>query len=131
MPLFLSEVFLFRFSVSVCTKVEPMSEGFDSVPLLMASLLGAKAFIEYRASLVSDFDLVASCFGERSFYCCFRVHGIRLVKNFIPLQVSPVRKRLRAFKSKRVMVLSMTKGHLLLTSPSLFTSCFKQKNEVS
>jgi hypothetical protein len=28
-----------------CTKVEPMSEGFDSVPLLMASLFDAKALV--------------------------------------------------------------------------------------
>jgi hypothetical protein len=33
-----------------------MSEGFDSVPLLMASLFDAKALVEYGANFVSDFD---------------------------------------------------------------------------
>jgi hypothetical protein len=55
---------LFGFSVSICMKVKPMCEGSDSVPLLMASLFGAKALVEYRVNLVSDFILVASCFGK-------------------------------------------------------------------
>jgi hypothetical protein len=41
-----------------------MSEGYDSVSLLMASLFGAKVLVEYRASFASDFDHVTSCFGE-------------------------------------------------------------------
>jgi hypothetical protein len=64
MPLFSSNDFLFEFSVSICTRVEPMSEGYDSVSLLMASLFGAKVLVEYRASFASDFDHVTSCFGE-------------------------------------------------------------------
>jgi hypothetical protein len=55
----------------------------------MASLLGAKVLVEYRANLVSDFDPKTSCFGERSFYCC-------LIKNLTPLRASPVRKRVQA-----------------------------------
>jgi hypothetical protein len=60
-PLFSSEVFLFGFSVSICTKVEPMSEGSDSAPLLMTLLFNAKALVKYRANFVSNFDPVASC----------------------------------------------------------------------
>jgi hypothetical protein len=100
------------FNVSICTKVEPMSEGSDSAPLLMASLFGAKALIEHKANLVSDFDLVASCFGEQSFYFCFGVHGLRLSKNLTPLRVSPIRKRVRASESKHAALRSMLKAHL-------------------
>jgi hypothetical protein len=63
MPLFLSEVILFGFSISICTKVEPMSKGSDSAPLVMTSLFGAKALVKYRASFASVFDPVTSCFG--------------------------------------------------------------------
>jgi hypothetical protein len=45
-------------------KIEPMSKTSDSTPSLMALLFSTKALIEYRANLVSDFDLVASYFGE-------------------------------------------------------------------
>jgi hypothetical protein len=41
-----------------------MSEGSDSMRLLMASLFGANALIKYRANLVSIFDPDALCFGE-------------------------------------------------------------------
>jgi hypothetical protein len=37
---------------------------FDSAPLLVALLFSAKVLDEYRANFVSDFDPVASCFGE-------------------------------------------------------------------
>jgi heme/copper-type cytochrome/quinol oxidase subunit 3 len=63
--------------------------------MLMASLFSAKALVEYGANLVSDFDPDASYFGEQSFYYCFRVHSIHLIKNFTPLCASPVRKRVR------------------------------------
>jgi hypothetical protein len=36
---------------------EPMSEGFHSAPLLMASLLSANVLVEYKANLLSYFDL--------------------------------------------------------------------------
>jgi hypothetical protein len=58
-----------------------MSEGADSAPMLMASLFGTVALVEYGANLVNDFDCVASCFGKQSFYYCFEVHGLCLVKN--------------------------------------------------
>jgi hypothetical protein len=48
-----------------------MSEGFDSAPLLMASLFSVNALVKYRVNFVSDFDLVNSSFGERSFYYIF------------------------------------------------------------
>jgi hypothetical protein len=56
-----------------------MSEGSNSMPLLMASLFGAKAIIKYEANLVSDFDPEALCFGERSFYYFFGIHRLRLI----------------------------------------------------
>jgi hypothetical protein len=110
--LFSLEVFLFGFSILICTKVEPMSKGSDSVPLLMASLFGAKVFVEYRANLVSDFDLVATCFGERRFYCCFKVHGLCHIKNLTPLWVFPVRKRVQASESKCATLCSVLRNCL-------------------
>jgi heme/copper-type cytochrome/quinol oxidase subunit 3 len=77
-----------------------MSEGSDSAPSLMALLFSTKAFAEYRGNLVSDFDLVASSFGEQSFYCCFGVYGLRLIKSITPLRVSLVRKRVQPSESK-------------------------------
>jgi hypothetical protein len=45
-----------------------MSEGFDSAPLLMASLPNAHALVEYRAKLVSDFNPEFSHFwGNKAF----------------------------------------------------------------
>jgi hypothetical protein len=41
-----------------------MSDGSDSVPLLMALLFSVEVLVKYGANLVSDFDPVASCFGE-------------------------------------------------------------------
>jgi hypothetical protein len=38
-----------------------MSEGSNSAPLLMASLHGTKALVEYRAKIVSDFDPEGAC----------------------------------------------------------------------
>jgi hypothetical protein len=38
-----------------------MSEGSDSVPLLMASLFNAKALVKYGANFVSDFNHEALC----------------------------------------------------------------------
>jgi hypothetical protein len=68
MSLFSKEVFLFEFSVflihETCVNVEPMSERSNSTPSLMASLFSARVLVEYRASFASNFDLVASCFGE-------------------------------------------------------------------
>jgi hypothetical protein len=39
-----------------------MSERSVSVPLLMASLLGAKVLVKYGSSLAGDFDPEVSCF---------------------------------------------------------------------
>jgi hypothetical protein len=64
---------------------EPISEGSDSVPLLMASLFSTKVLVKYGANFVSDFDPVASCFGEQSFYYYFEVNKLRLVKNLTTL----------------------------------------------
>jgi hypothetical protein len=44
--------------VLICSEVEPMSEGADSAPMLMASLFGTVALVEYGANLVNDFDCV-------------------------------------------------------------------------
>jgi hypothetical protein len=52
------------FGVLICSEVEPMSDGSDSVPLLMALLFSVEVLVKYGANLVSDFDPVASCFGE-------------------------------------------------------------------
>jgi hypothetical protein len=49
-PLFALEVYF-----------EPMSEGSDSTPFLMASLFNMKVHIEYGANNVSDFDPKALC----------------------------------------------------------------------
>jgi hypothetical protein len=38
-----------------------MSKGSDSAPLLMISLLGAKALVKYKAKLVRDFDPEGPC----------------------------------------------------------------------
>jgi heme/copper-type cytochrome/quinol oxidase subunit 3 len=89
-----------------------MSEGSDSTHLLMASLFSTEALMEYRNNIVSNFDSVASCFGEQSSYYCFGVHGLHLIKKLTPLWASLVRKRLWALKSKRVVLLSMMKVHL-------------------
>jgi hypothetical protein len=64
----------------------------------MALVFSAKMPVEYGANLVSDFDLGASCFGEQSFYCCFGVHRLCLIKNLTPFWASPVRKRVWALK---------------------------------
>jgi heme/copper-type cytochrome/quinol oxidase subunit 3 len=77
-----------------------MSEGSDNAPSLMASLFGAKALIEYGANFVSDFDFVDSCIGEGSFYYCFRIHGLHLIKNLTGLRVSLVRKTVHASENK-------------------------------
>jgi hypothetical protein len=61
----------------------------------MASLLGAKALVKYGTNLVCDFDPEDSCFGERSFYCCFGIHRLYLIENLTPLRSSPLRKRVR------------------------------------
>jgi hypothetical protein len=45
--------------------LKPMSEGSDSVPLLMASLFSAKALVEYSANLVSDFNRVLMFWGKK------------------------------------------------------------------
>jgi heme/copper-type cytochrome/quinol oxidase subunit 3 len=70
-----------------------MSEGSDSTPLLMALLFSAKALVEYGANHVSDFDLEGSFFGERSFYYCFGIHRLHIVRILTPLRASLVRKR--------------------------------------
>jgi hypothetical protein len=41
-----------------------MSEESDSAPLLVSSLFSAKALVECRVNLVSDFDPKASSFVE-------------------------------------------------------------------
>jgi hypothetical protein len=56
-----------------------MSEGSDSTHLLMASLVGTKELVECKANLVSYFDTGFTYFWERSFYCCFEVHKLRLI----------------------------------------------------
>jgi hypothetical protein len=92
--------------------VEPMSEGPDSMPPLMDFLFRSKTLVEYRANFVSDFDPVASCFGERSFYYYFRVHGLLLIKNLTPLWVFHVRKRVWTLESKRATLHSTTEARL-------------------
>jgi hypothetical protein len=93
-------------------KIEPKSKGSNCAPSLMSSLFSAKAFVEYRGNLVSDFDLVASSFGEQSFYCCFGVYGLRLIKNITPLSVSLVRKRVQPSESKCAALRSTLNAHL-------------------
>jgi hypothetical protein len=51
----------------------------------MASLFSTKVLVKYGANFVSDFDPVASCFGEQSFYYYFEVNKLRLVKNLTTL----------------------------------------------
>jgi heme/copper-type cytochrome/quinol oxidase subunit 3 len=97
---------LFGFGVSVCTKGETMSEGSNSVPQLMALLFSVKALVEYRANFVSDFDPMASRFGEQSFYYYFGVHGLCLIKNLTPLRVSSVKKKVQASERKCVILCS-------------------------
>jgi hypothetical protein len=75
-----------------------MSEGPDSAPLLMASLVSVATPVEYEANLVSYFDYGHVSFGERSFYWCFRVYRPCLVINLTPSQASPVRKSAQALK---------------------------------
>jgi hypothetical protein len=41
----------------------------------------------------------SSCFGERSFYYCFEIYRLCLVKNLTLLWASPVRKRVWALKA--------------------------------
>jgi hypothetical protein len=96
----------------ICVKVELMSKGSDSAPPLMALLFSAKALVEYKANFVRDFELVDLCLGEGSFYYCFRVHGLRLVKNLTPLWVSPMRKRLWTSESKLATLCSIMKARL-------------------
>jgi heme/copper-type cytochrome/quinol oxidase subunit 3 len=85
-----------------------MSDESDSAP----SLFSAKALVEYRANIFSNFNPMDSCFGEGIFYCFFGVHGLRLIKNITPLWVSPVRKKAQASEWKRAMLHSTTKAHL-------------------
>jgi hypothetical protein len=55
------------------------------------------AFVECRARAASDFDISdLMVWGNGSLYCCFGVHGLRLIKNPTPSRASPVRKRVRA-----------------------------------
>jgi hypothetical protein len=44
-----------EFGVLICTKLEPLSNGSDSTPPLMASLFNTIALVKYRANFVSDF----------------------------------------------------------------------------
>jgi hypothetical protein len=71
----------------------------------MVLLFSAKTLVKYGANLVSDFNGVASCFVERSFYYCFGVHKLHLVKNLTPLRASPTRKWVWASKSRCAMLL--------------------------
>jgi hypothetical protein len=41
-----------------------MSEGSDSMPLLIALLFGARVLVEYRSNFISDFNPLVSYFGE-------------------------------------------------------------------
>jgi hypothetical protein len=49
-------------------EVEPVSEGSDSTPPLMALLFNAKVLVEYIANFVSDFDPVTVCFWGRKLF---------------------------------------------------------------
>jgi hypothetical protein len=84
----------FVFCALTCMKIELMSGG------------------GYGTNRVSDFDPMDSCFGEGSFYYFFGIHGLRLIKNLTPLRVSPMRKRVRALKSKIAMLCFTTKASL-------------------
>jgi hypothetical protein len=53
-------------------------------------------FVEYGASIASDFDSGDQCFGEQSLYYFFEVNGLRLFKTHTPSQAFPVRKRVRS-----------------------------------
>jgi hypothetical protein len=62
--------------------------------------LSLVAFVKYRASLGSNFDVsYLDVLGNRSLYYYFGVPRLRLLKNLTPSQASPVRKRVRAIKN--------------------------------
>jgi hypothetical protein len=106
---------------SIYTMFDPTSKGFDSAPSLgWLRSLSLMVFVEYRARFASDFDLTNSMFwGKRSFYYCFRVHGLHIIKNLTTSWASLVRKRVQASEIKRMRLSSTTKAHLKLTSHSL------------
>jgi hypothetical protein len=63
-------------------------------------------------TLLAILTLWPHVFGEWSFYCCFRVHMLRLVKNLTHFWVSPVGKRVRASESKCTTLCSTMKARL-------------------
>jgi hypothetical protein len=63
-------------------------------------------------SLLVILTLWTHALGEGNFYYCFRIHGLRLIKNLTPLQVSLVRTRVWALERKNEMLQSMMKTHL-------------------
>jgi hypothetical protein len=72
-PLFSLEVFF-----------EPMSEGSDSAPLLMASLCSAWVLVEYEANLISDFDQVRCFRGNEAFIAASGYMGSASLKTSRP-----------------------------------------------
>jgi hypothetical protein len=91
--LFLSPLDFMGASFFIRCIFEPMSEGSDSTPLLMASIASAWALVEYEANLVSDFDLVHSFGGNEAFIAASGYMGSALLNTS---RASPVRKRVRA-----------------------------------
>jgi hypothetical protein len=57
------------------------------MPLLMATLLGARMSVECQANLVSYFDLGSHSFGERSFYCHSGYKGSTSLKTSHPCRL--------------------------------------------
>jgi hypothetical protein len=76
------------------------------------SCICVKPLSNNKLTLLAILTLYDQCFGEENFYYDFGIHRFCLVKNLTPLRVSPVRKRVRALKSKFALLDSIMKAHL-------------------
>jgi hypothetical protein len=100
LPLFLSKVFvlsLLYFGVAsffiggFC--FEPSTKGCDNALLVIGfGLPGIIGFIEYGASVASDFDSGGRYFREGAYIAASGLHGLYLIKNLTPLRLPLWRK---------------------------------------
>jgi hypothetical protein len=93
-------------------KLMSWGEGLIVHILLMVPLFCIKRLSNRKLILLAISSLHTQCFGEGSFYYCFGIHRLHLIKNLTLLRVSPVRKSIAIFEVT-------LKAHLYSTIPPL------------
>jgi hypothetical protein len=79
-----------------------------------------------KLTLLAILTLRSHSFGERSFYCCFGVHWLHLIKNLTPLRASPVKKWVRALKTS-VRCYSCRGGSFIVHETSIYSFDLNKK----